>query len=184
MSHGTDQLISAARSGNSDALNSLIDRHRPYLKLLARMHQDDRLRSKLDDSDLVQEVSTQAFRDFAKFVGAGEGEFASWLRTKMAGVAAQTLRHYTTQQRDIHLERNLNESFDRSSSRIVEWIAGDHSTPISNVLRRERSVLVAQALDSLPEHYRDVLIMREFQNQSLEVSARFGRVRSSRSVEC
>ena len=54
----------------------------------------------------------------------------------------------------------------------MEWIAGDHSTPISNVLRRERSVLVAQALDSLPEHYRDVLIMREFQNQSLEQVAR------------
>ena len=116
MSNSTDQLISAARSGNSGALNSLIDRHRPYLKLLARMHENERLRSKLDDSDLVQEVSTQVFRDFAKFVGAGEGEFASWLRTKMAGVAAQTLRHYTTQQRAIHLERNLNESFDGSSS--------------------------------------------------------------------
>jgi RNA polymerase sigma-70 factor (ECF subfamily) len=136
------------------------------------MHQDDRLRSKLDDSDLVQEVSTQAFRDFAKFVGASEGEFASWLRTKMAGVAAQSLRHYTTQQRDVHLERSLNESFDRSSSRIVECLAGDQSSPIAHILRRERSVLIAQALDALPDHYRDVLIMREFQDQSLDQVAR------------
>jgi RNA polymerase sigma-70 factor (ECF subfamily) len=172
MSHDTSQLISAARSGNSAALSLLIDQHRPYLKLLARIQQDDRLRSKLDDSDLVQEVSTEAFQDFAKFVGGSEGEFACWLRTKMAGVAAKSLRHYMTQQRDVHLERSLNESFDRSSSRIVECIAGGQSSPISQVLRRERSVLIAQALDALPEHYRDVLIMRELQNQSLDQVAR------------
>ena len=140
------------------------------------MQHDERLQSKLDDSDLVQEVSAQAFRDFPKFVGVTEGEFTAWLRQKMAGVAAQALRRYTTQQRDIHLERRLGESFDRSSSRVAQSLATEQSTPSAHALERERSVLIAQALSSLPEHYCDVLIMRDLQGLSLEqISRRLGR---------
>jgi hypothetical protein len=58
---------------------------------LARLQHDARLKAKLDDSGLVQEVSALAIRDFPTFRGATEVEFTAWLRTMMAHVAAMSI---------------------------------------------------------------------------------------------
>ena len=165
-------LIRRARGGDPDRLSELIDRYRPYLKLLARLQQDERLQAKLDDSDMAQEVSAQAVRDFAKFRGVTEAEFTAWLRAKMAGVAAQSLRHYTRRRRDIQLERDLQQALDHSSCWLGTRLASAEITPSEHALRRERAVLVAEALHQLPEHYREILILRDFQGLSLEQIAR------------
>lgn len=162
-------LIRRARQGDRGDLSRLIECYRPYLRLLARLHRDPQLAPKLDDSDMVQEASALASANFAAFRGTTEGEFTSWLRTTMARVTAQSLRHYTRQCRNVHLERDLKRTFDRSSSLMAaSAIATGDPSPSEQVMSRERDVLVAEALQELPEHYRDVIILREFQGLTLE----------------
>ena len=155
-------LIREAREGDRDVLSQLINRYRPYLQLLARLLHDDRIKSKVDDSDLVQEVSALAIRDFGAFQGVSEAEFTSWLRTMMARVAAKSIRHFTAQRRDIALEQQLQEKIDHSSCMLADQIADRNSTPSEQAIQLERAVMVSNALQDLPDHYREVVILRDF----------------------
>jgi RNA polymerase sigma-70 factor (ECF subfamily) len=43
-------------------------------------------------------------------------------------------------------------------------------------VRREQAVVLANALEQLPEHYREIILLHEFQDLSFpEVSRRMGR---------
>ena len=57
---------------------------RPYLQMLARMAWDERIQSKLDPSDIVQQTLLQAQRSISQFRGASDGELAAWLRRILA----------------------------------------------------------------------------------------------------
>lgn len=170
-------LILRARQGDAEGLNRLIEHYRPYLQVLARLHRDSRLTAKLDDSDMVQEVSALACANFTDFRGTTEREFTSWLRTTMARVIAQSLRHYTRQRRNVHLERDLERSLDHSSTLLAgSALAIRGLSPSEQMMRRERDALVAEALQKLPPHYREVIILREYQGLSLEeIGRKLGR---------
>ena len=167
------ELIRRARAGEVEVLDELISHYRPYLKLLARLHRKPELASKLDDSDMVQETSARAAQNFAEFRGTTEAEFAAWLRTSMARVAAQSLRHFRQQRRDVQLERDLINSIDESSRRLAgELQQTREASPSEQVARRERAVLVAAALEELPENYREIIILRDFEGLTFEESGR------------
>ena len=51
-----------------------------------------------------------------------------------------------------------------------------HSSPSQKAARREQGVVLAAALDRLPEHYREVLVLHHLQGLPLpEVARRLGR---------
>src|SRR6266511_4179088 len=103
---GPDQLLQQARSGDGPALGQLLELYRAYLGVLARVQIGQRLQSKVDASDVVQEAFLGASRDFPQFRGTSEKEFLGWLRQVLASVLANLVRHYQgTKRRDVRLER-------------------------------------------------------------------------------
>ncbi len=48
-------------------VGNVLEHHRPYLRMLARTRIHDELRSKLDPSDVVQEVCVEQFAKFSFF---------------------------------------------------------------------------------------------------------------------
>ncbi|MHC4731855.1 MAG: sigma factor, partial [Planctomycetota bacterium] len=91
---GITKLLGAARQGDADALGKLLDAHRNYLRLLARLEVGRRLQAKIDASDLVQETFLQANRAFPDFRGASEAEMLQWLRSILASRLSKAVRHY------------------------------------------------------------------------------------------
>src|SRR5262249_18694074 len=89
-----DVLLRRARAGDGLALGELLERYRNYLKLLARLQGDRRLKGKFDASDLVQETFLEAHRDFDQFRGVTERELAAWLRQILVSNLANLVRHY------------------------------------------------------------------------------------------
>ncbi|WP_372895103.1 sigma-70 family RNA polymerase sigma factor [Stieleria sp.] len=169
-------FLERARQGDEQALGALLQAYRPYLSLLARLKTDRALQSKLSDSDLVQETSLAAHRDFARFRGATEPELTAWLREIMAHVAANAVRDLNRQRRDVHLERQLSDHLNHSSRTLERALVDPKPSPSQSAVRRERAVLLANALHRLPTDYREVLVMRELQEKPLaEVAELMGR---------
>jgi RNA polymerase sigma-70 factor (ECF subfamily) len=171
-------LLALARAGDATARGALLEAHRPYLELLARVQLGGRLRGKADAADVVQETFLEAHRDLSAFRGTTAAEFAAWLRQALARNLANLLRHYYgTQARDPRLEQELAD--DPSSQSPGEVPAAPLSTPSRLATRREDAVRLADALHSLPEDYRDVLVLRYLEGLSFPAVA----ARLSRSVD-
>jgi RNA polymerase sigma-70 factor (ECF subfamily) len=170
-------LLQQARAGDGLALGQLLEMHRNYLKLLARLHGDKRLQGKFDASDLVQETFLEAHRDFDQFRGGTEHELAAWLRQILVSNLANLVRHYRgTQRRDVRLERQLAAEMDRSSQVLDRGLVAAHLSPSQQVARKEQAVILADALGALPADYREAIILRHLEGLSFpEVADRMGR---------
>src|SRR5262245_60733422 len=94
-----------------------LENYRVFLQLLARQHLDQRLRGKLDSSDIVQQALLQAHQSRDQFRGQTEAERVAWLRQILARCLANALRDYTRGKRDVGRERPVEEALNESSAR-------------------------------------------------------------------
>jgi RNA polymerase sigma-70 factor (ECF subfamily) len=175
------ELVILAKTGDRLALGRLLASYRSYLLLLARVQIGRHLRGKIDPSDVLQETCLEVQRDIGRFRGSGEREFIGWLRRILAGILANQLRRYLgTQRRDVRLEEALEADLDRSSVAMERAVVADQTTPSERAVRREQSVLLAVALDTLPADYREVIVLRHLEELGFaEVSRRMGRSEDS-----
>jgi RNA polymerase sigma-70 factor (ECF subfamily) len=178
-----ERLLGLARAGSGTALGQLLELYRGYLSLLARLQIGRRLQGKVYASDLVQEAFLRAYRDFAQFRGNTEEEMLAWLRQILSARLSDLIRHYLgAKRRDVRLERELGADLDASSRVLDRGLVAPHSSPSQQAIRRERSVLLADALDRLPEDYREVIILRQMEGLTFpEVADRMGK--TVKSVE-
>ena len=96
-------------------------------------------------------------------------------------ILANQVRHYIgTKSRDLRLERALADELDQSSRALDESLIATHSSPSQQAVRREQAVLLADALQGLPEDYREVIILRQLEGLSFpDVARRMGRTEDS-----
>jgi RNA polymerase sigma-70 factor, ECF subfamily len=174
------ERLRAARAGDADAQGRLLEDYRNYLTLLARLQLHRTLRGKADAADLVQETFFKACREFEQFRGSTEAELLGWLRQILARTVSNFMRHYLgTRGRDVRLERQLADELDRSSAALGPALAARLSSPSEKAARREQAVALANALESLPPSYREVIILRHLTELPFPEVAR----RLSRSVD-
>jgi RNA polymerase sigma-70 factor (ECF subfamily) len=127
----------------------------------------------VDASDVAQETLLAAFTDFAQFRGASEGELLAWLRGILAHRLAMAVRRYRgTAARDLDRERALVGALDRSSIALGNLLPDRGPTPSQHAVRRERSVMLADALEALPCADREVVTLRIFRHLTWEEVAR------------
>jgi RNA polymerase sigma-70 factor (ECF subfamily) len=168
-------LIRRCRSGDAAAREKLFQSYQHYLHLLAVTQLGRHLRAKCDPSDLVQQTLLEAHRDFAGFHGEQEAELLAWLRRILAHNLYNEARRYAAQQRDAARELSLDQlrtGVEQSSIALARCLADGDPSPSSVASRRERGVLLANALARLPEDYRTVLLLRVFEELSAEEVAR------------
>src|SRR4051812_21221438 len=85
----------------------VLGRFRGYLRLLARVQLDPRLRAKIDPSDVVQQTLLEAYEKRGQFRGNSQAELAGWLRQMLAHNLADALRAFGQQKRDLGREQSL-----------------------------------------------------------------------------
>jgi RNA polymerase sigma-70 factor (ECF subfamily) len=173
----TTNLLRLALGGSTLALGQLLDRYRNYLALLARVQIGRRLQGKVDAADLVQETFLEATRHFGQFRGVTEAEFVHWLRQILAARLVDLVRcYFGAQCRDVRLECQLEKELERSSRLLDGGLVSPQSSPSKQAARREQARALADALDRLPEDYREVLILHHFEACTFpEVARRIGR---------
>ncbi len=159
------------------ALDELLGAFRRYLVGLARNQVNPRIQGKLDASDLAQETLLEAHQHFAGFRGGSEAEFIGWLRSILAGVIANHTRRYLgTQRRNARLERPLSIAGPGQASESPLPLAADTNTPSQQAVDRESQKELVWAIQQLPEHYQQVIKLRQIEGRPFaEVAERMGR---------
>ena len=148
-----------------------LEPYRDYLRLLARLHMDPRLRAKLDPSDVVQQTLLEAYLAMDQWDKHSPAERAAWLRRILAHNLANAIRDFTRARRNVNLEQSLEAELDASSSRLQALIQDRGPTPSQQAELNERLLHLAHALIELPEAQREAIVLRHYENWSLEAIA-------------
>jgi RNA polymerase sigma-70 factor (ECF subfamily) len=154
--------------------------YRAYLDNLARLRLDPRLQSKLDPADMVQQTLLEACRDLEPFHGRSEGEQKAWLRRILLHNLANAVRDLSRAKRDVARERSLEAALEDSSERLKALLAAEQSSPSERAARNEEVLRLEEALASLPEPQREVVVLRHFHDWPLaDISRRLGRTQAA-----
>ena len=82
------------RSPMTQDEEGILEPFRKYLKVLAELHLDRRLRGKLDPSDVVQQTMLRAYSAFSELRDARPEVVVAWLRRILARTLADAVKHY------------------------------------------------------------------------------------------
>ncbi len=154
-----------------------LERFRNYLSLLARTQVSRQWHDRLDVSGVVQQTFLEAHQQRHQFRGGGDdAATAAWLRRILAHNLADARKGLARAKRDTGRERSLEQELEKSSVRLGTFLAAEQSSPSLAAQRSDRAFLLAEALESLPEAQREVVLMRHWEGYSLaEVADRLGR---------
>jgi RNA polymerase sigma-70 factor, ECF subfamily len=157
-----------------------LEHYREYLRMLARLQLDPRLRGKLDPSDIVQEALLKAHEKRDQYRGHTEEERAAWLRSILANTLIDVARKYGAQGRDVAAERSLEAALHESSARLEHWLASDASSPVQHAVREEELLRLADSLAQLPDDQRTALELKHLGGYSVEAIAQeMGRTKTA-----
>jgi RNA polymerase sigma-70 factor (ECF subfamily) len=150
---------------------------RPWLLMIARQEIPDELRGQVEPSDIVQQALLDAWRGEANFRGSTHAQRLAWLRVILRRVILQSRRNlFATQKRGLGVQRTMVDAVANSSLRIEQLAVGKEPTADEAVDGDEQNLLVAAALERLPDDQRRVIEMRHFGHQSYnEIAAELDR---------
>lgn len=170
----TEELVRRAGAGDTIAMRELFDRHRGRLSQMVEARMDPRVRGRIDPSDVIQETLIAASQKIDHYLVEQPLPFYPWLRQ----IAWEKLihlhdRHLRAAKRTVTREQLIRADVsDESLLQLAERFVGRNSSPSAAVLRKEMRTRVRQALDSLPEADREVLLLRYLEQlSSKEIAA-------------
>jgi RNA polymerase sigma-70 factor (ECF subfamily) len=150
------------------------DRYRDRLWRIVNFRLDHRLLGRVDADDILQEAYLDAATRIEHYLNDPATTFFIWLRT----IVGQTLidvhrRHLGAQKRDARREvKQKRRVFSASTSfQIADVLLGDLTSPSQAALKEELARQLHEALESMNEIDREILVLRHFEELSnLEAS--------------
>jgi RNA polymerase sigma-70 factor (ECF subfamily) len=179
-----EELIRAARAGQRTALESLLARYLPFIRLVVRCQgrrlglAGDALAARVDDSDIVQETLLKATQSIGQFAGTAEPQWRAWLRTTAEREGYRQMRlHLDADRRAVAREVRPAADDSLTGSRpLDDWLARTLTTPSLAAIRGERAAWLGETLAMLPDDYREVLVWRHLEGLEFpEIGARMDR---------
>lgn len=161
----TEHLLDRVIGGDKKAVNQLLERYRARLRRMVDVYIDPRVSVRADASDVVQEALAEAAVKLPEFARQGNFPFYPWLR-QLAWERLVQLhrRHIGAAKRSVKREQ-AGAGFDseRSVLQLADWVAAKQSSPSQRRLREERRQELMISLQTLPEHYRQVVVLRHLE---------------------
>ena len=155
-----EKLIRRIRDGEHDLFYELV---RPYE---GRVYSAalSILRNEHDAEDVAQEAVLKAFKHLGQF--RGESRFSTWLIQITVNEARLRIRKLHA-----HMTEPITEQQDEQGNYTPRDFADWREIPSETLERKEVRQLLAEALASLGEKYREVFVLRDMQHLSIEETA-------------
>ena len=115
-------------------------------------------RSKTDAEDLVQETYVRAARAASQLTA--DSNVKSWLFVVMRNAWLNQLRHHNNGPLFVQLEDEATISADSRSE--------ENANPQVIYLKKVDRELVRQAIESLPDQYREIVVLRDIEGFSYQ----------------
>ncbi|MGE0374821.1 MAG: sigma-70 family RNA polymerase sigma factor [Planctomycetaceae bacterium] len=177
MSSSDEQLVAQLKSGDRNALAEFIDRRRPQLTAFIDKRMSDRLRTKVEASDILQEVTVAALNALND-VEMGDRDPFGWLCQQAERRIIDIHRHhFGAQKRAAHGEVGLHApAAGREEGQIGDLVAASMTSPSSAFSRQQKEFHMLEALRSLPDDAREALRLRYLEGlPSKDIAERLGK---------
>jgi RNA polymerase sigma-70 factor, ECF subfamily len=146
------ELIQLALAGQAECFTVLTNRHLPAVRRRIRSI----VPNTTDAEDVLQEVLLKVWRHLSKF--RSESSFRTWMTRVATNEALQTYRR----EQGRPISRALHD---------LDTFASPSESPLQSLTRAETTQVVRKAVVELPTKYRQVLILREFEQLSAQETA-------------
>lgn len=142
-------LIAAVLDGSEAAFGELVDRYKDRVfRLLGRYCRDS-----VECEDLAQDVFLKVFRKLHTF--NHESQFFTWLYRITANAATDHLSRASSRRLRLVEDTGVFERGDE-----------DRESPTAPLEQQELAQVTRDIVDSLPEKFRTILVLREFEGLS------------------
>jgi RNA polymerase sigma-70 factor (ECF subfamily) len=156
-----EELIARIVAGERELLHELV---RPYEKAMY-FAAFSLLQNPQDAEDVAQETVLKVLKNLHQF--RGESKFSTWLVSIAINEARARLRH----ERLIKFE-TIDGGADEGDGQVVPAVITDwREVPLEALERKEMRELLLRAIASLPELYREVLVLRDVQEFNIAETA-------------
>jgi RNA polymerase sigma-70 factor (ECF subfamily) len=160
------ELLSRAARGDQQAWGALLSLHRDRLRRMVALRLDQRLHSRIDASDVIQEAFLDASAGLVGYVQNPVLPFYLWLRFLTGMRLAKLHRHHLgTQMRDAGREVSLYHGTlpNTSSAALAAQLLGHEARPSEAAMRAELKVRLQETLNSMEPIDREILALRHFE---------------------
>lgn len=156
-----DLLIHDLQSNGQMELSRLMDLQRQHLRRFVECRINQKVASRLDASDIIQEVYIRAFRGLDTYLVDPEIPPMVWLRRLSKQILSEAHRKQFRQLRSPYQEQsNINESFI--------WRIVDSTDSIrTEAEKRDTAERIRSLLSQLSEIDREVLEMRHLEGYTI-----------------
>ena len=155
------ELIAMSCAGDRDAFYSLVQPCERGVFVAAMSI----LNNAADAEEVVQEAVLKALAALPRF--RAESKFSTWLIQITINEARLRRRKDRKHLYDSIDEEQTDEQGDVFPRDFADW----REIPSEELQRKELQVALKRALDSLPQKYREVLILRDIQHLSIQETA-------------
>ena len=126
-------------------------------------------RDERDAEDVVQEACLRAFKFLETFRG---GNSRAWLLAIVRNTYYSGLKKNRSNALNVPLDEDGHQEDDGHNL----WAAGDAEDPLRDLEREEAKRLVRAALEELPDDFREIIVLREFEELSYQDIARIEQI--------
>ena len=174
-----EALVDRARAGDQEARDTIFSECRDYLLYVASKNLDRRVQGKCGPSDIVQNTLMNAANAFGNFRGDNSNALHAWLNEILRNELATASRKFLgTAKRNVRREQisKTESQFWRVQRQITDTVA----TPSSEAIISEDAAELRAAMKRMPDDYRNVLILRNWDRLSFQqIATRFDRTENA-----
>ena len=168
----TIRLVQAAQDGDRTAMDSLLGRYYPRVLQVVRLRMGERVRQGLDSGDILQETFLAAVRSFDRFEMRDEASLINWLSRIAQRRILNAAEKQGAQKRCNEGVVPLDGGRDEDAPAAAEYgPAADTLVPLDKAIRSEETSMVEECIAELDEHYRELILLRNYMGMSFTLIA-------------